>query len=132
VPVVVFVFGEHGRGLVGAALADDGFGVGGGLPGEFLAELEAHSALGVGRGVAGLVEHDEAVGEGEAVAADDAALVAFDDGKVVGPFAMAEVAEDVGHLDVVGVGFGFTHGKAKGKRQKAKVESGKWKARIAR
>lgn len=82
------------------------------MPGEFRAVFEAHGALGPFGGVAGLAQHDEAVGEGEAVAADDGALVALDDGEVIGPFAAAEVAEDVGLLDVIGVGAGAVHGGA--------------------
>ena len=71
--------------------------------------FEAEDAA-VALGSGGLAEKGElAVGDGEAAAAHDGALVPLDHGDFLAPFAAAEVAEDVGHLDVERVGAGLSH-----------------------
>ena len=55
-------------------------------------------------------EDDVGVGDGEAPAADERALMAFDHGECAIPLATAEVAEEVGDLHVFGIGAGFLHG----------------------
>ena len=54
---------------------------------------------------------DPLVAEGEAVPANHTAAVPLDERHVLRPLSVAEVAEDVGHGDVVGIGAGLAHGK---------------------
>jgi hypothetical protein len=71
--------------------------------------LEAHRALPVvDRVVEAALDH-RVPGDVEAFPADAGALVTFHHGDVLGPRAMAEVAQHVAHLHVFGVCFGPSH-----------------------
>ena len=90
-----------------AAEADDGFVACGAAPGGLFAFFEAHGAGPGGGGFTGSVDGERGVGEGEAVGADEAALVAFDHGAVVGPGGGAEITFKKGGAFGVGVVHGW-------------------------
>lgn len=108
-PVVISTFMEDASGLFDAAAADNGLGVERALPCWAIAILKARGALvTVGAGV-DFVDDDIGIGDGQAFAADAAAAVAFDHGEIIGPFAVAEIAQHIGHLDVGLICAGLSH-----------------------
>lgn len=112
-PVEVGILAQDRRGLLDAAHAGVRGGAGGRLgvmPEGRRAILQTHGARargGIGRGI----QNDGDVGECEARAADARALVTLDHRAGERPLLMAEIAEDVGHLHVVLIGSGLTHGR---------------------
>ncbi len=115
---------EGGGGELDAASADEGLGIGRASVAGVAAGLEAHGAAVAGRGIVAAFDGHAAERSGQAVAADAASVVPFDEGAVERPLAAAEVAEDVGHLDVVGVGALAAHGGiVPGRRPPRSVQS---------
>src|SRR5690606_2057777 len=71
--------------------------------------FQAHGALVTFRRGVGLVDEHVGVGDRQALAADAASVVAFDHRLLLAPLAVAEIADDIAHLDVVFIGAWLSH-----------------------
>ena len=117
-PSRLLVFVQGRRGKVDAPRADDRLVAQWALPAALLDTihrrsilrfLQTHRTRILGRGRIRSVENNISVGDAQTLAADTTAVVTFEHGNVLGPLALTEVAKDIRHLHVIGVGAGLSH-----------------------
>ena len=104
---------------VDTPLADHRFVAHWAWPTRFIAAIHRRSILGrlqthrtgiLSRRCIRSVENNVGVGDTQALAADTTALMTLKDRHVYGPLSLTEVTKNIGHLHVVWIGAGLTHG----------------------